>query len=257
MSNIQFLKLTLNKKKILWNIILPIILLVGSNLWPVNNAICRVLMIVSAVYLLAFLCIIWVKSYKKHKRITIFIMIIILVFFAYMSIGSLFEDEATTLELRKNYIQELKHYEGVRYVWGGENMLGMDCSGLPRKALRNALLKTAFTNGNGKYLRYAIKTWWLDASAEALANGYQHYVTTDGTEGTVSNASEHHLSPGDLAITEDGRHVMVFLEEDTWISADPLQGKVIIEKPSISHNTWFEAKVKFYTWCVLIPYHNY
>ena len=92
-------------------------------------------------------------------------MIIILVFFAYMSIGSLFEDEATTLELRKNYIQELKHYEGVRYVWGGENMLGMDCSGLPRKALRNALLKTAFTNGNGKYLRYAIKTWWLDASA--------------------------------------------------------------------------------------------
>ena len=61
-------------------------------------------MIVSAVYLLAFLCIIWVKSYKKHKRITIFIVIIILVFFAYMSIGSLFEDEATTLELRKNYI---------------------------------------------------------------------------------------------------------------------------------------------------------
>lgn len=101
MSNIQFLKMTLNKKKILWNIILPIILFVGSNLWPVNNAICRVLMIASAVYLLAFLCIIWAKSYKKHKRITFFIVIIILVFFAYMFIGSHFEDEATTIELRK------------------------------------------------------------------------------------------------------------------------------------------------------------
>ena len=74
---------------------------------------------------------------------------------------------------------------------------------------------------------------------------------------SITNAPEETLSPGALAITVDGRHVMVFLEKDTWISADPSQGKVVIEKPSISHNPWFDANVKFYSWSVLIPYNDF
>ena len=74
---------------------------------------------------------------------------------------------------------------------------------------------------------------------------------------SIANAPENTLSPGALAITVDGRHVMVFLEKDTWISADPSQGKVVIEKPSISRNLWFDANVKFYSWSVLILYNDF
>ena len=198
----------------------------------------------------------WGKFFKRHGRIAAGIVAVILVICGYMSFGQRFADESTVLELRQLYVNELKRYEGTRYVWGGENFLGMDCSGLPRKALRNALLKSAFFNGNGKYLRHAVKNWWMDASAAALASGYQHYLTSLEIEGTVVEAPEKLLSPGDLAITTDGRHVMVFLEKDTWISADPMQGKVVIERPSISHNPWFDARVKFYSWSVLIPYND-
>jgi cell wall-associated NlpC family hydrolase len=152
-------------------------------------------------------------------------------------------------------VNELRRYEGTRYIWGGENILGIDCSGLPRKALRNALLKGAFIYGERRCLRLALQNWWLDASAAALANGYQNYVTWLEKEGTVSDICANALSPGDLAITEDGVHVMVFLGEDRWISADPIQGKVIIES-SAANNPWFKEKVKFYTWTVLLPYNN-
>ena len=120
--------------------------------------------------------------------------------------------------------------------------------------MRNALLKSAFLNGNGKYLRYAVKNWWFDASADALSRGYRHYVTPLGLEGTVSNAPEDALQPGCLAITEDGVHVMVFLDKDLWISADPSQGKVVVEKPFVSRNPWFNAKVRFFVWSVLLPH---
>ncbi|MCL1470602.1 NlpC/P60 family protein [Argonema antarcticum] len=40
--------------------------------------------------------------------------------------------------LREAYVQELNYYEGTKYVWGGENKFGIDCSGLVRRGLINA-----------------------------------------------------------------------------------------------------------------------
>jgi hypothetical protein len=42
--------------------------------------------------------------------------------------------------LRQNYIKALLGYEDVKYVWGGENSFGIDCSGLVRIALSDAML---------------------------------------------------------------------------------------------------------------------
>ena len=40
--------------------------------------------------------------------------------------------------LRQTYVQCLKEYEGSLYFWGGENRIGIDCSGLVRRGLINA-----------------------------------------------------------------------------------------------------------------------
>ena len=231
----------------------------GCVLWPVNNFLCRFLIGASAVYLLAALCLAWRRLYKAHARIAIAIAALfvatILAFCAYLSLNGGIDD-TTAYGLRTIYVNELRRYEGTRYVWGGENRLGIDCSGLPRKALRNALLKGAFVYGERRCLKLALQNWWLDASAAALASGYQNYVTWLEKKGTVSDIGANELYPGDLAITEDGVHVMVFLGEDRWISADPIQGKVIIES-SASNNPWFKEKVKFYSWTVLLPYNDF
>ena len=230
----------------------------GCVLWPVNNFLCRFLIVASAVYLLAVFCLAWRKLYNVHARvanvIAAFLVATILAFCAYLSSNGGIDD-TTAYGLRTIYVNELRRYEGTRYIWGGENILGIDCSGLPRKALRNALLKGAFIYGEKRCLRLAFQNWWLDASAAALANGYQNYVTWLEKEGTVSDICANDLSPGDLAITKDGVHVMVFLGEDRWISADPIQGKVIIES-SAANNPWFKEKVKFYSWTVLLPYND-
>ena len=35
--------------------------------------------------------------------------------------------------LRHDFVTGLRHYEGVRYFWGGEGFTGIDCSGLMRR----------------------------------------------------------------------------------------------------------------------------
>ena len=49
-------------------------------------------------------------------------------------------------ELRDAYVQRMKNLIGTKYVWGGESSRGIDCSGLPRKALRDALLSYAISH---------------------------------------------------------------------------------------------------------------
>ena len=149
-------------------------------------------------------------------------------------------------KLRDSYVAELRNYDGTRYFWGGENHLGIDCSGLPRKAMRNALLKTGLKERNNVFLFSALKNWWFDASAKALAEGYRDYIRPLNLAGTVATAPEKELNPGDLAITDDGVHVMIYLSPDEWISADPGQGRVLIEHPSESKNPWFTRPVHFF-----------
>ena len=154
-------------------------------------------------------------------------------------------------KLQDSYVAELRSYDGTRYLWGGENRFGIDCSGLPRKAIRNALLKTGLKEMNRDFLFLALKNWWFDTSAKALAQGYRDYCFPLNLAGTVASAPEKALKLGDLAITDDGVHVMVYLAPDEWISADPGQGKVVIEHPSELKNPWFVRPVHFFRFTLL------
>jgi len=153
--------------------------------------------------------------------------------------------------LREDYVVRMKGYEGTRYYWGGENSRGIDCSGLPRRALRDALWKQGWEQADGELLRMAIGQWWFDSSARALAEGYRGNTRALGGKGTVRNLDLTGLRSGDLAITADGVHVMIYVGEGKWIQAEPSMGMVVTLDGKKGASDWFDVPVTTHRWQVL------
>lgn len=153
--------------------------------------------------------------------------------------------------LRDDYLARMVACEGAVYHWGGESRRGIDCSGLPRKALRDALLYQGLSNLNGRCTRLFLKHWWNDASAKALAEGYLGYAEPTGEKGTIATMDYDPLQPGDLAVTEDRRHVLIFLGGGKWIQADPGIERVVIENGRTGKSGWFAVPVTTHRWSVL------
>ncbi|MEM9212958.1 MAG: hypothetical protein AAGD25_01145 [Cyanobacteria bacterium P01_F01_bin.150] len=114
------------------------------------------------------------------------------------------------IALHKDYIQALIRFENTRYHWGGETHTGIDCSGLPRRALQQAMLRQGLKRLNGGLVRKALFHWWFDASAEALAVGYRNYTIPlelpDKRDETIRTMRYDGLNPGDFAVTGDRQH---------------------------------------------------
>jgi hypothetical protein len=153
-------------------------------------------------------------------------------------------------ELRGRYLAAMRGMEGALYVWGGESHFGIDCSGLPRRGLRDALLEEGWQRGNGAAFREWASQWWFDESAMAMGQGYRGRTFPLGIEGELRTMDFSRLQPGDLAVTVDGHHVMIFLGGDEWIQADPTPMKVTISKISSDHTPWFDATVSIHRWSV-------
>lgn len=150
--------------------------------------------------------------------------------------------------LRERYLTALPRYVGTPYVWGGERRSGIDCSGLPRKAMQDALFAEGLTTFNPHPIRQALALWWNDASAQALRDGYRNYVFPLSEEGRIRETAFHRVQPGDIAITDTGTHCLVFLRDGVWIQADPGDGKVRVYEAAKSDNTWFSSAVGLYRW---------
>lgn len=204
--------------------------------WPINSGVTRLLTIGGAAC--AWGCVVGFVWKRKRLRnaVLVFSGVAILCVAVYPA------REVDTAKLRARYVRHLRGYEGVAYVWGGEGRFGIDCSGLPRAALQRAQRDVGLRTLNFGLVRSAMSGWWFDASARALAEGYRNYA---------ANVAETLLAPGDLAITTDGVHVMVYLGPDEWIHADPESGRVVIEAPSRSSNPWLARPVRFYRWRAL------
>ena len=159
---------------------------------------------------------------------------------------------ADTEALRADYVQRMRALEGVPYVWGGESGRGIDCSGLPRRAYRQALFWQGLRTGNGRLTRGFLEQLWFDTSAESLGEEYRGFTKALGIEGTIRTMDVSPLLPGDMAITRDGLHVVVYMGKERWIQADPGVGSVVLLSGTRDANPWFEQPVEMVRWSALV-----
>jgi cell wall-associated NlpC family hydrolase len=154
-------------------------------------------------------------------------------------------------DLRRRYGVALRAYAGTAYVWGGEGRLGIDCSGLVRRALIDACLESAWTRRDPGALRQAIGMWWHDQSAAAIGQGEAGTTVRLFRSGRVAGLSEvQALKPGDLAVLGGGSHVMAYLGRSSWIEADPGEGKVVV-LVSGQPNSWLGMPAQLVRWRIL------
>lgn len=130
-------------------------------------------------------------------------------------------------ELRRAYVRALGSYTGTRYVWGGESPFGIDCSGLVRRGLIDATLSESLRRLDPGLLRASLSLRWHDATARALRDGHRGLVSTYLESPSLREIDRRGLELGDLAVTQDGLHIMAHLGGGEWIEADPGAGKVI------------------------------
>jgi len=220
---------------------------IGMVLLPLNPVHHRMLV------LTYFLCIfgIWIGStllvWKQKNIRAVFLMIPALAILPFLLTDKPMDSEA----LRRAYLQRLTDLEGATYHWGGESPRGIDCSGLPRKALRDALFTYGIRHLNRQAIREYFKHAWYDASAKALGDGYQDYTVSLETTGTILHMSYDHLQPGDLAVTDGGDHILVYAGDGQWIQADPGIGYVTTLHGRRDPNVWFEIPVTTHRWQLL------
>lgn len=216
---------------------------VGLCWFPISTRLTRLVTIVTLAGVLTSMLALWWQ--RTTLRWSILGLVLLgMVFFSLP--GS--APEMNTL--RADYLKALRSYEGVPYVWGGENSAGIDCSGLVRRGLMAALTRQGVRSANAKMVRMAFDLWWHDCSARDLGDaGYG--LTSFVTETKSLRVMDHALlRPGDLAVTTDGLHVMAYLGDRSWIEADPVPKKVIISAAD-DNNVWMSMPMRIVRWKLL------
>ncbi|MCO4780822.1 MAG: C40 family peptidase [Candidatus Cloacimonetes bacterium] len=145
------------------------------------------------------------------------------------------------------YISKLTSYHDIKYVWGGENKRGIDCSGLMRMALVDTLITHGLLDRNLYLIWKAFNLWYYDLSAKAIMHGYDGKTFKVFDSLSIKDIDHSKLSIGDMAATDNGVHVLAYIGDKKWIQADPTRGKVTIDHSS-SKAPWLDTKVCIVRW---------
>ena len=102
-------------------------LLIALLVYPIRSGGVRLLIVCSASAFLIGLSM-WIRNRRVRWG---FLGILLLTGLAIAFLPGKSVDQT---RLRAEYVGALRRYEGDRYVWGGENGRGVDCSGIVRAA---------------------------------------------------------------------------------------------------------------------------
>lgn len=154
-------------------------------------------------------------------------------------------------QLRNTYCQSLQSYLGSHYVWGGEGRFGIDCSGLVRRGMEDAMVHRGFAEFNPALVRQGALLWWQDTTAHEIGHGYggrTHFVTSCKTLNILDYSL---LQPGDMAVTTSGVHIMAYLGNKRWIAADPEAMNVVTFDIPEMHSGFFAMPMNIVRWKIL------
>jgi hypothetical protein len=229
--------------RILW--LSSLLLLIAVALYPVSNRWSRLLSVSLFVAVwFGALALFWRKPAVRWTLLTLTALAGALLLGPGRSLPS-----AQTM--RDDYLKGLRRYDGVTYFWGGENPRGIDCSGLVRRGLIDALFLRGVSTFHPGLTRESLSRWWKDCTAKALGKG-EPPLTTHILDAPSINALPHdQIMAGDLAVTADGIHVLAYLGDLTWIEADPAIRKVVQVKVPSADNAWFQTPVRVVRWRIL------
>jgi energy-coupling factor transporter transmembrane protein EcfT len=210
-----------NKSKVIAILVLLLsIILVALLTFPVGYGIIRLgILIAIALIYLGILYLSWKNRILKSICLGLAIAISI----AMISPAKVVDAEA----LRERYVQKLIEFDHVGYVYGGENSLGIDCSGLVREALIKANVEIGISTANPYLLRRALEIWWFDAGADALRDGYRNFTRQVLFVSNLNALDYRQVLKGDLAASEDGGHILAYEGDKKWIEASPEANRVI------------------------------
>ncbi|MCX6967994.1 MAG: NlpC/P60 family protein [Verrucomicrobia bacterium] len=165
------------------------------------------------------------------------------------------QDDYDRNALREEVVLALQRYEGIPYLLGGENPLGIDCSGLVRRGAMDGLFLQGVQTLNPLLVRKAFVLWWRDFSAEAMESGARGAAKKITEEKSLALVNEKNLHPGDFAITRGGGQALAYLGDHFWIESDPGERKVIRLNSRTSKSHWFQQPVSILRWRFLeAPY---
>ena len=198
-----------------------LVALVVVNLDPVTTKLHRLVILCAITGIwLGPLLLMW-----KRKAVRIALCLVpVLMLLPFLLPGK----EINRSELREDFLKRMVSYEGTEYHWGGESGRGIDCSGLPRRAMREALFSNGIRHLDGGSMRLFLKHWWNDASAKALAEGHLDFTIPTGETGTIAKMDYAKLQPGDLVVTEDRRHILAFLGAKNGFRRIPVLEKSLL-----------------------------
>lgn len=154
-------------------------------------------------------------------------------------------------DLRAGYTDALRDYDGVPYFWGGESRRGIDCSGLIRCGLMNALFRNGLNTADPGLIRQSLSHWWNDTSADALGKQHRGLTKLLFQVRSINEMDHARLLPGDLAVTTNGVHILAYLGNGEWVQASPGAGRVVSSKVPVSNDGWFSQPVNVLRWEVL------
>lgn len=212
---------------------------------PVINTTIRQATIVFALLTLCRL----LYSVRKTRWLLWTIIAILTVFTVWLVSPS--KPPHNRTQLRTAYTDAMLSYRDCPYMWGGEGRFGIDCSGLMRRGLEDALIQQGLLHLNPSLVREGISLWWNDTTAREMGRGYGGRTRVIATCRMLNDFDHSQLQPGDMAVTTSGIHVMAYLGNHQWIAADPGPDKVVTFTIPEKENAYFSTPMTLVRWQIL------